>query len=65
MKRSERVRASGVYVDRDLARKVDDTTDELSRATAAVDADELAIATLTEEARVAGVPPGWLRPGPR
>ena len=60
--RSERSNARG---DRYLAERARDTAAELSRAKAAVQTGELAIVTLTEEARTAGVPPGWLRLGPR
>ena len=37
------------------------TLDELNRLTKQVDDDKKAIASLQEEARRAGVPPGWLR----
>jgi hypothetical protein len=35
--------------------------DELARLKKAIDSDKKAVADLEEEARRAGVPPGWLR----
>lgn len=51
----------GAYVSRDLQNKTRDAYDELTRVNAVVTADKLAIVTFEEEARRAGVPPGWLR----
>jgi hypothetical protein len=50
------------YVSRWFQSKTYDTNDQLSRGTAAVQRGKEAIAALEEEARRAGVPPGWLRP---
>jgi len=57
-----RVDAYGqTFVDRDLRQRLLDARDEVSRLTAAVRTDRVAVDNLQEEARRAGVPPGWLR----
>lgn len=49
------------YVSREMKRRMLDARDEVSRLTAALQTDTLAVSRLEEEARRAGVPPGWLR----
>jgi len=57
-----RVDINGVtLVSREYQRRALDARDEVSRLTAAARTDAVAIDNLQEEARRAGVPPGWLR----
>jgi cell division protein FtsB len=58
---SQRAINGEVYVDRTLKAQVLATRDEVSRLRATVASDRSQIAALEEEARRAGVPPGWLR----
>jgi hypothetical protein len=58
---SSRAMHGEVYVDRALRAQALATRDEVSRLRATVAADRSQIAALEEEARRAGVPPGWLR----
>jgi hypothetical protein len=58
---SQRAINGEVYVDRTLKVQVLATRDEVGRLRATVASDRSQIAALEEEARRAGVPPGWLR----
>jgi hypothetical protein len=61
MDATERARDGVVYVDRVAKEQFLYARSEASRLKAVVDADRAEIAALEEEARIANVPPGWLR----